>query len=272
MVRRKGIAGCAALLVCIACNQPAPQRAKIAARGEPQVSATVVTIQTSVQPANKTMAHEVVIAGDRARDMTDTDAWRLIDLKQNTVTFVDDISKSFRTVPIKSIVTQRLAAHDAPPGDPMPRVQFLATGAKRVLQGINASQYMVRVGGYQRELWFGDHPAVPSNLFAVLYASEQMPSRLNAMMRAVDLAMIGMHGVPLADHSELPYGKTKLVVDHTVVKIERRNVPQSWLDISAAYKEIREPAAGPPPASSRPPSQKTPATGSRSSATGRKTP
>lgn len=272
VVRREGIAVCAAILIGIACTKPVAQRAKTLAPGEPQVPATVITMQTSVQPANKTLTHQIVIADGRARSMNDTDAWRLIDLKQNNVTFVDDISRSFRTLSIESLVLKRHAADSDGLPDHTPRAQFISTGAKRVLQGVTASQALIRVGGYQRELWIADHPAIPPNLFAVLYASDQMNSPLAPMMKAVDDAMIGMHGVPLADHAELPYGKSKFVIDRTVVSIEKRNVPQSWLNISRDYKEVKEPAAGRPPASSRPPNQKTPATESRSSATGRKTP
>jgi len=229
-------------------------------------------MQTNVQPSNKTFTKQIVIADGRARDMSDADTWRLIDLQQNTVTFVDDVTKTYRTESIRSLVQKRRAADDGRPPDHAPAVQFTSTGAKRVLQGVTAVQSVIRAGGYQRELWVADHPAVPSNLFAVLYVSESFPSPFAPIMRSVDEAMIAMHGLPLADHAELPYGKSKMIVDRTVVKIDQRNVPQSWLNISPAYKAITEPAAGPPPASSPPRSRKTPAAESRSSATGRKTP
>ena len=245
-------------------------RAAVAA--EPQIAATVITMQTVVQPANTTFTRRIVIANNRARDMADVDHWRLIDLDQNSVTFVDDITKTFRTESIRSLVQNRRAADAGRAPDHGPRIEFVSTGAKRVLQGVTATQALVRAGAYARELWIGEHPAVPPNLFAVLYVSEPMSSSFAPAMKAVDEAMIAMHGLPLADHAELPYGKSKLIVDRTVTGIEQRNVPQSWLTLPAAYTAVTEPGAGRPPASSRPPNQKTPGAESRSSATDRKTP
>lgn len=235
--------------------------------------ATVLTIQTTLQPQNKTLTHLIVIADGRARSMNDADRWRLIDLKQNNVTFVDDIDKSYRTESIASLVQKLRAAGQQRLPDHATRVQYLPTGAKRVVQGVVAEQSIIRSGGYQRELWIANHPAVPPNLFAVLYASDPVTSRFASMMKGVDDAMIGMRGLPLLDHAELPYGKSKMVVDRSVVKIEQRDVPQAWLQIAPGYKEVvTAPAAGRPPASSRPPSRRTPAAGSQSSGTTRKTP
>ncbi|MBV9071207.1 MAG: hypothetical protein JO231_21005, partial [Acidobacteria bacterium] len=44
-----------------ACNKP-PAPPQAAKKNEPTIHATVITIQTTIQPANKTYAHEIVIA------------------------------------------------------------------------------------------------------------------------------------------------------------------------------------------------------------------
>ncbi len=271
VVRRKGIAALAALLVCIACNKPA-QRAKVIARGEPQIRATVITMQTALQPANKTYTHQIVIADGRARSMNEVDGWRLFDFKHNNVMFVDEIAKTYRTESIVSLVQKRRAADRGELPDHTPRAQIVATGAHRVLQGINTSQSLIRAGAYQRELWIGEHPSIPSNLFAVMQVSDGSASSFAPMMKAIDDAFIDMKGFPLVDRAELPYGKTKMMVDRTVVSVQEKDVPQSWLNVGVDYREIKAPAAGRPPASSRPPSQRTPAAGSQSSSTVQKTP
>ncbi len=79
------------------------------------------------------------------------------------------------------------------------------------------------------------------------------------MMNASDDGLSKVRGFPLVDHAELPYGKSKLVVDRTVVKIENRDVPESLLIISSDYKEITAPGARRPPAASPPPDRNTPA-------------
>jgi len=45
---------------------------------------TVVTIQTTIQPANKTYTHTLVIANDRARSSDEVDEWRLFDFREKT--------------------------------------------------------------------------------------------------------------------------------------------------------------------------------------------
>src|SRR5262245_43253690 len=78
-------------LACTACKPAQP------AVREPQMRATVVTIRTTIQPDNKTFTHTIVIANDRARSTDELDFWRLFDTKANTVTFVDDATKTVRT-------------------------------------------------------------------------------------------------------------------------------------------------------------------------------
>jgi hypothetical protein len=206
---------------------------------EPKIQATVVTVQTTLQPQNKIFSHSIVIANGRARSDDEVDHWRLFDLEQNRVTYVDDLTKTYYTVAVKTV-------EDSNPGlSEQPGAPVLHTDAKRVLQGVEATQYLIRLGAYQRELWIGNPPSIPEQLFG--------------MMNASDDRLSNMRGFPLIDHAELPYGKSKFVVDRSVVKIEQRNVPEWLLNLSSDYKEIRAPGARRPPASSPPGDRNTPA-------------
>jgi hypothetical protein len=71
----------------------------------------------------------------------------------------------------------------------------------------------------------------------MLQASEPVSSPLAGVTRDVDEALLEVQGFPLADHAELPYENKKLVVDNNVVKIEQRDVPASWLNLGADYKD-----------------------------------
>jgi hypothetical protein len=226
----------------VACSKPVaklPQRA-ISAALEPTVPATVITIQTSLQPQNRTITHSIVIADNHARSDNELDRWRLFDLEKNTITYVDDLSKTYYTVPFK---------------EGQPGAAVLQTGATRMLLGVKTSQFVVRVGGYQRQLWIGEPPAVPAQLFGMMNA---------------DFA--GVRGFPMMDHAELPYGKAKMIVDKSVVKIEQKNVPLSLLKVRGEYKDITAPGVNRPPASSLRRDQSTPAAESQSSATSRTAP
>jgi hypothetical protein len=218
------------VLAFLACSKPIaklPQRA-ISAELEPTVPATVITIQTILQPQNRTITHAIVIANNRARIDNELDRWRLFDLQNNAITYVDDLAKTYYTLPYQ-------------PGQP---AAVVATGAKKMLRGVEASQFLVRVGGYQRQLWIGAPPSVPPQLFGMMNAE-----------------FAALRGFPLIDHAELPYGKSKLVVDNSVVKIEQKNVPLSLLNVRSEYKQITVPGASRPPVSSPPRGQSIPRAG-----------
>jgi hypothetical protein len=166
----------------------------------PQIRATVITIETTVQPANRTFTHAIVVAGDKARSLDELDHWRLFDLKANTVTFVDEIARSYRTEPASRPAHPVEATHETKP-----------------LQGVNAALWTAHAGGYTHQLWIGNHPAIPPQLFSMMTGIEAQ-------------------GFPLAEHAELPYLNKKLVVDKTVTRIESKNVPASLFAIPSFTK------------------------------------
>jgi len=65
LVRRKGLILILALAAFAGCKAEVKKPA--VAIAVPQVRATVITIETKVQPDNKTFTHSIVIAGDKAR-------------------------------------------------------------------------------------------------------------------------------------------------------------------------------------------------------------
>lgn len=230
----------AVLLLFAACKppqKPAPKGAP-----EPQIKATVVTIQTNIQPGNKSLSHVLVIAGDRARSLDEVDRWRLFDVAKKEVTFVDDIAKTSRTEALATLAAARRVADATPLPDGTPRAQLVVTNNRRPLQGVEAKQSVIKLGGYQRELWIGQHPLIPEGLFAMMTASRPaLTDAREGIMSNVDAALLDVHGFPLADHAELPYGNEKMVVDRSVVKIEQKNVPAAWFAFPAPTKPAARP-------------------------------
>ncbi len=234
-----------AVVALAACKQAKAPFKAVERALEPQVSATVITIQTILQPQNKTYWHAIVIANGRARSSDEIDRWRLFDLLENRIIYVDDLAKTYYAEPIGGAPPP---TPTGTPGDGTP--QMIVTGAKGVIHGMDAVQMIIRFGGYQRELWIGNPPSIPEKLYAMMHASDE-----GAKLR----------GFPLIDHAELPYGKSKLVVDHRVLKIEQRDVPESFLNVRPDYKEVTAPGERRPPASSPPRGRSIPAAESRSS-------
>jgi hypothetical protein len=225
------------IVVFAACNRQ-PGLPSRPSASEPKVRATVVTIQTTMPPSPKVWTHTITIANDRARSSDEADEWRLFDFKEKRVTFVDDLAKTYRSVPFAEVLSSHREALSRPLPEGMPHAQFASGSAQKMMQGVIAKEATIRIGAYQRELWIASHPLIPAELFAITQASQTSSSPLAGVMRQADEALLNIRGYPMADHAELPYEKKKLVVDNTVVSIERRDVPAALLNVNAAFKEM----------------------------------
>ncbi|HEX6176914.1 MAG TPA: hypothetical protein VF057_01040 [Thermoanaerobaculia bacterium] len=264
----------AALILLGACSPRAQQQANpqspVGARtrqNRPSTQATVVTIRTTLQPANRTTTHTVVIAGSKARSTDEAEMWRLYDLRERTVTFVNDIEKTWRREPIATVLAKRRAALRRPVDRELPTAEYQTTGTQRSILGIPSRQSLVKLGGYRRELWFATHPAIPDELFSMMHASAEATTRLGAIVARADEELIAARGFPLLDRAEMPYGKDRMIVERHVVAIETKAVPADVLAVPDDYREVTEPAVSRPSVSSRPRGQSTPAAGSQPSAT-----
>src|SRR6266849_1130454 len=226
MNRRGGIscrmphAACLFAIAALACQAKMKVPPRLAAP-EPKIRATVVTIRTTVEPAKKSFVHSLVIANNRARSGDEVDSWRLFDLAKQQVTYVNDVTKTYRVEPLAAILRRRADAMEQPLAPEIPPARFAVTGAKRVVDGIETSQAVIRSGGYVRELWIGAHPQIPPDLFAMMNASAPLSSPIAPMMKEADAALTSMRGFPLVDRSELPIGDKRLIVDHSVIKVEQ---------------------------------------------------
>jgi hypothetical protein len=245
MKRTAGPALLLSLIAMYAGCKPAPKQTAPKS-GAPQVLATVVTIRTTLQPANKTFTHTLLIAGGRARHTGELDAWRLFDTKANSVTFVNDAAKTIRTEALQSILTTRRAAMASAIPPHFPRATARRTGQRRTIAGVNAEQLIVQVGAFRRELWLGEHRAIPGGLFAMMHASDPPSTPLAPMTRAADDILTRTRAFPLVDRIELPYGDQKLVVERSVVEIGQRDVPAAALAIPSGYRDLTPPRPAKP--------------------------
>lgn len=262
----------AAALLVAACQQSDIVPARRTARRGPTVRATVITVQTTLQPADRTTAHAVFIAGSKARSTDDAETWRLYDTGAKTVTFVNDLDRTWRTESMANLLSRRRGVLRRPVDRELPRARFEATGAQRDILGVRATQSVIRLGGYQRELWFAQHPLIPDDLHVMMHASGETSTRLAAIVAEADEGLTSARGFPLVDRAELPYGKSKMTVDRVVTAIQQKDIASSLFQVPPGYEEIKAPAARRPPASSRPPGRKAPEAGSPPSSTTRTTP
>ena len=208
----------------------------------PQVRATVINLRTTISPSNKVFVHSVVIAGGKARSLEELDRWRLFDLNNGSVTYVDDLTKSYRTENLAPLLDAHAASAAPAEGS-----KLAATGARRVVNGVDSSQYVLTRGVYRRELWVATVPNVPPQLFAMMQASRR-PAEAEEQKRWVEGPLAGLRGYPMDDHAQLPYGATSLSIDRTVTSVEQKDVPAALLLLPAGYRDATvKPAAAQAP-------------------------
>lgn len=264
----------AAVLLLLACGErePAPL-APAAEAGGPQVRATVVTIRTTSEPYGRSTTHAVVIGESVARSTEEGGLWRLYDFRRDRVSFIDDAERTYRTIPLASLVEERREILSADVRPEMPHATWASSGAERTIGDLTARQSVIRLGRYQRELWLATHSRIPPNLFAMMVASNRPDSAMAPLTREIDEALLAVRAFPFIDRTELPFGRDgKIVIDRVVLSVEQKEVPESLLVIPRSYEEIKAPAARPRRASSLPPRRSTPAEGSPPSATNQTTP
>lgn len=232
-------AAAAGLIVAVLLGGCQKQAAKRAATAEgPKIRATVVTIRTTMQPANRTFWHSVIIANDRARTGDEVDVWRLVDTRAQKIITVDDVAKTQRTDPIAKFLKERRDRAKAPVAEGTPHLAAVRTGDRQVMQGVQATRVALRAGSYARDLWIGTHPLIPEQLFGLLEASKPDDSAFAAITRTADESLFSAKGYPLLDVSTLTWGDQKLAVEHRVMKVEQKDVPEAWLKVPDGYRDV----------------------------------
>ena len=221
------------LAICAACK-PAPKQETRSGAG-PQTAATVVTVRTTV--GQQVTSHAVVIANGRARSTGERDVWRLYDTKADTVTFVDDVDRTYRTEPLGAILQKRRRVMASALPSHYPRSKVSRNGTKAIL-GLPAQELLIELGAYRRELWIARHPAIPDELFSMMVASDPPSSPIASMMAQVDEQLLFARGFPLVDRSEVPLGKGTNVVNRAVTGIASRQVPVALLTVPREYRDV----------------------------------
>ncbi len=242
----------------------------------PRTSATVIQVRTNLFPRNKGFLYRVIFANGKLRIGDELDRWRLFDLERNEVTFVDDITKTYRRVSFAQLVAEKRLAMSAELPSHIPAATIENRGTRRRLGAFDATQRVITLGAYRRELWFSEQLTVPPNTFPLILASEQISGPFAPSMRGVFSELLSVKGFPVLDTSHVPFEGQTLTVEKRVEKVEQISVPGAWLRVPSTYRDLTPPPtkspAGRPPAWSPPSDRKTPAEESPPSATARTNP
>jgi hypothetical protein len=205
----------------------------------PTVAATVLTVRESSHPPTRAFLHRIVIAGPKVRLGDEKDQWRLFDTEERTVTWVDDVAKTYRTIPLGEL----LRARERQLAEPIPapgaaRLSVRETGETAEVAGVASRQLELRMGGYRREIWISRSPLVAPHFFRMLIASEPISEPWAGVMRDAQRALMAESGFPVRDRSRLAWNGGELLFQRELVKVETRRVPSAWVSIPPDYRNV----------------------------------
>jgi hypothetical protein len=232
------IAAAVVLLFAASCRRP-PEGAPAApaSRTEPSVEARVFTLRTTITPAREEIVEQIFVVDRRVRAGGAGDEWRLFDLDARTITFVDDVARSYRTRTLDELMSERQRLVLQPIPSHFPRATFAATPNRRRIEGHDARQFVIRMGGYVRELWMSVEPLIDPLFFRMYVVSEPLAEESAGVSRDVQRALVSISGFPLLETSRMKYGEEELEIERILVKVEQQKVPERVFAIPPEYAD-----------------------------------
>jgi hypothetical protein len=271
LVRRQGVALALALLSVAACAEKTAENRLPAGR---RVAADVIEIHESLSAEARAFRWLVVHHEGKVRLGNETDRWRLIDLQESTVTFVDDITRTYRRSSIAELRALRLRELQRPLPSPFQPIAIQQTTQTESIAGVPTRKIEMERGGYRREVWMSVAPVIHPDLHKAILVTDPISEPYAGLLRRVVPGLLSQSGFPLRDVSVLEYGEKRMEIERIVRSIGKRQVPESWFEVPRDYADVtpREPDADRPNASSPRSGRDAREAGPRSSATTRTSP
>lgn len=200
-------------------------------------------MRSVVSARKQIFSYKVVLAGEKMRIGDEADRWRLFDLRGDSVTFVDDVARSYRTVPGIQLRKAAAASSQTPLPGPLSPATILPGTERRTIAGYEARPLFIQLGDYCRELWISDQILVPKGFLALAFASEISDGAYAGVMRKVTPQLLAQQGFVVLDRSSVPAGSRILLVETSLVRAEEGPIPAAWLSIPPGYTNLDAPAA-----------------------------
>lgn len=233
----------------------------------PLIEADVLTLRSTSSDKQESLL-DIMVARNKVRFSNELDSWRLIDLEAGTVTFVDAVAETYRTKSLQQLAAEKRRAAQAPLPPFIKPPTFSATGRTETIAGVEASEWVLEMGDYRRELWLSRSPLVHPRFLALSVGSEELGGAYAAAMAPVHTRLMSLEGFPLRERITVPLGKEVLVHERRLERRGKKRVPRALLELPPNYRHLTNggSADGRRDASSPPSGRTTPEAGSRSSA------
>ncbi|HVT03600.1 MAG TPA: hypothetical protein VHL58_09540 [Thermoanaerobaculia bacterium] len=209
----------------------------------PRVQATVLSYHVDLLP--KRVAFEYLVVIDpvgKTRIGDEADRWRLIDITGRTVTFVNNGDRSYRTVDLPTLVSERrkIVSKELPDG--IPRAVVTASVRPETFRSWEARRLTVAVGPYQREVWISTKSLTPEPLLSLLLLSEPLSAPFAGMLRDTVPVFEKVRGMPVLERSRMTWDGKELVIQRVLQSVTSKRVPAAWFQIPEGYRDLTPPS------------------------------
>lgn len=231
MVRREIVIAAALLL---ASCRPGDPTSGIEAPIE-RIEGRIVTILSQIPEENRTLTYEVYEAGGLVRSTDELDRWRLLDVPNRRVTFVDEVAKTRRVMTLEQLRERKERLAQGPVPDWYPHATFARTGESKEIAGVTADQYVIQAGGFRREMWVSREPLLGDSYMALRFGSEDPGGPAPAALAKIQLELMKLEGFPLEDQLSLPMGEDVWGVQRRTQSIARGEIVRTMFEIPEEY-------------------------------------
>ena len=196
------------LLILVAgCGGP-DEAATTTAPADPSESATtlLLTYETVFEPDTKTMRFQIASDGSLVRLGNETEQWRLFNTTQKTITFVDEIAKTARTVSYDSALTERTAMIEGSVNETTPTASVV-DGPGEPDRGHPTRKISISVGNFQRDLVLSEQTLLPGEFFAMKIVTDPMDPKHAGIMRDVMPTLLRQTGTLISESNVLTFSE-----------------------------------------------------------------
>jgi hypothetical protein len=253
----------AVILLCVAgCEEVvAPEEVRVP--NGAGVEAKVYSFRVRVEPQGRDTIDRIAVHSQRLRLPGERLRWRLVDLQEHTVTFVDEIARTVERRSFAEILDDLRESATRDEGVPVARV--VAGGQEQILHGQSVELYVMTLGsGYTRRLWITREPFIHEDIFLLLLATNPPSNRNLPALRELIGLFDRIDGYPLLDESAMTLSEVEHTIERTLIAVADEIVPGAWFELPDwAEAALTESLAGRRPGASDLPDRSTRAAESR---------
>lgn len=210
-----------------------------------RVQMLMLTYETVFEPDTRTMRFQISSDGSRVRLGNEAEQWRLFDTTKGTITFVDEIAKTARTVTYDQALTERTALIAQSVSETTPDASVV-DGPGEPDRGHPTRKVSISVGNFKRDLILSEQTLLPSQFFAMKIVTDPMDPKHAGIMRDVMPTLLRQTGTLISEINVLTFSEGETVsATTTLVSVNTIPLTGQTFELPEGIAFVDETAAVP---------------------------